>query len=179
MPLGEVGCNFYCFSSLGKVFSPLASLKFLLCLWFSATWTWPSSFDIYFAWWSQFPGSVVWCLTLIGGKFLIIIASYISSVSFFLLLLLASLGRYYTFLAVSLLLDVLYQFFQAFFSLLSFWSFYISASIEILSSTHQRHSLFLLQFFFFFSSSIYFYFQNIHLSAYIVCLFLHAVYFFY
>ena len=53
---------------MGKMFFPLASLKFLLCLWFSATWTWPSSFDVYFAWWSQLPGSVVWCLTLMGGN---------------------------------------------------------------------------------------------------------------
>jgi len=38
-----------------------------------------------------------------------------SSVPFFLLLLLASLGTYYTFLVVSLVLDVLFQFFSGFF----------------------------------------------------------------
>ena len=53
---------------MGKMFFPLVSLKFLLCLWFSATWTWPSFSDVYFAWWSQLPGSVVWCLTLMGGN---------------------------------------------------------------------------------------------------------------
>ena len=127
---------------------------------------------------SELPGSVVWCLTLIWGKFSTIIASNISSVPFFLLLLVASLGVSYTFLVVSFLLDVLFQFFSGFF-LFAFQFWKLLHILKHRDSFLSPSKAFSISVTVLLKSSISFYSQNFHPSACIAHLFLHAVYFFY
>ena len=168
---------------MGKMFFPLASLKFLLCLWFSATWTWPSSFDVYFAWWSQLPGSVVWCLTLMGGNsqswlLHVFFCSFLSSPPVSLIRHILHLFSCLTCLGCSV--PIFFRLFSLYFSVFEA-STYLQAQKffpqPIKGILYFCYSLFFVVFFL--SSSISFYFQNFHLSAYIACLFLHAVYFLY
>ena len=83
--------------------------------------------DIYALWCSELPGSVIWCLTLIWGKFSVIVASNTVSVPFSLLLL----SNYSSYTLCSFPTDFGYSVpLKFFFSLL----FGLEVSVDISSS---------------------------------------------
>ena len=130
----EAGCNFYLCFSVGKaLFSSGFFQSFLnLCLIF---WNLNMIYLCIVFWhlscliFSELPGFVFWCLIL--RKFPVIIASNISSLSLFLLLLVFPLYRCYIFCNCPMILNVL-SIFSVFF-LLCFSV--LDISIDVFSSS--------------------------------------------
>ena len=67
----------HCFWEVGLTFSLCYSLGLsLTCVKFDYAIPRCNSFGIYLAWCSELPESVIWCLTLIGGKFSVLIQAW-------------------------------------------------------------------------------------------------------
>ena len=151
---GEIGCNSYLCSSIGKVFFFLLAsfwiftLSFILCSMKMICLLKYFSYLVF----SEFPGSVIRRLTVTWGNSQSLFFQIVLFLSFFLLLLVFLLCIYYTFCSCPIIVGYLFFFF------FSLWSLCFSVfedsigicfSSEILFSvtsslliSHQRHSSF-------------------------------------